>query len=164
MEDFQMVSYFTLDEQLAFHQKWLEDHIERLKGGLTDEDRRIIEGYKKDEEDIIERLAIRKQCLLEEPRFLLLIATTPDYKVFKILPTYIETEFEAKHYAESIIRKLLADNNVELEQGVYLAIIVRKSFYDKEKDKVNVRKFNSNKDVHITDKEIHFADEEIYIV
>lgn len=164
MEDYQLFSYFTLDERLAFHQKLLEDRKERLKGDLTDEDRRIIESYKKEEENNIERLEIRKQRLLEEPRFLLLIAATPDYKVLKPMPTYIETECEAKHYAESIIQKLLADNNVELEPGVYLAIIVRKSFYDKEKDKLNVSIFNSNKDVHVSDKVIQVTDEELIFI
>lgn len=164
MEDYQLVSYFTLDERLAFHQKWLEDRIERLKGDLSDEDRQIIESYKKEEEDIIERLENRKQRLLEEPRFLLLIASTSDYKVFKTLSTNIETECEAKYYAESIIRKLLADNNVNLDAGVYLAIIVRKSFYDKEEDKVSVSKFNCNSDVHITDKEIQVTDKGIFIL
>lgn len=164
MEAYQLVSYFTLDERLAFHQKCLEDRIERLKGDLSDEDRQIIDSYKKEEEVIIERLEIRKQRLLEEPRFLLLIATTPDYKVFKILPTYIETEFEAKHSAGSIIRKLLADNNVELDPDVYLAIIVRKSFYEKEEDKINVSKFNTNRDVYVTDKEMQVTNEEINII
>ena len=56
------------------------------------------------------------------------------------------------------------DNNVNLDAGVYLAIIVRKSFYDKEEDKVNVSKFNNNSDVHITDKEIQVTDKEIYII
>lgn len=164
MDDFRKISYFTLDERLALHQGLMLDHVERLKGDLIDDDRQILENYKKEEEAIIKRLEIRKEQLLANPRFLLLIASTTDYQVFKTISTYIETADEAKFDAEIIIRKLLADNNVMLPPAVYLVIIVRKSFYDKEVDKINVSKFNNNINVHITDKELQITNKDVFFL
>ena len=164
MDDFRKISYFTLDERLALHQGLMLDHVERLKGDLIDDDRQILENYKKEEEAIIKRLEIRKEQLLANPRFLLLIASTTDYQVFKTISTYIETADEAKLDAENIIRKLLADNNVILPPAVYLVIIVRKSFYDKEVDKINVSKFNNNINVHITDKELQITNKDVFFL
>jgi hypothetical protein len=164
MDDFRKISYFTLDERLALHQGLMLDHVERLKGDLIDDDRQILENYKKEEEAIIKRLEIRKEQLLANPRFLLLIASTTDYQVFKTISTYIETADEAKFDAENIIRKLLADNNVMLPPAVYLVIIVRKSFYDKEVDKINVSKFNNNINVHITDKELQITNKDVFFL
>jgi hypothetical protein len=164
MDDFRKISYFTLDERLALHQGLMLDHVERLKGDLIDDDRQILENYKKEEEAIIKRLEIRKEQLLANPRFLLLIASTTDYQVFKTISTYIETADEAKFDAENIIRKLLADNNVILPPAVYLVIIVRKSFYDKEVDKINVSKFNNNINVHITDKELQITNKDVFFL
>ncbi len=164
MDDFRKISYFTLDERLALHQGLMLDHVERLKGDLIDDDRQILENYKKEEEAIIKRLEIRKEQLLANPRFLLLIASTSDYQVFKTISTYIETADEAKFDAENIIRKLLADNNVILPPAVYLVIIVRKSFYDKEVDKINVSKFNNNINVHITDKELQITNKDVFFL
>ena len=164
MDDFPKISYFTLDERLALHQGLMLDHVERLKGDLIDDDRQILENYKKEEEAIIKRLEIRKEQLLANPRFLLLIASTTDYQVFKTISTYIETADEAKFDAEIIIRKLLADNNVMLPPAVYLVIIVRKSFYDKEVDKINVSKFNNNINVHITDKELQITNKDVFFL
>ena len=95
---------------------------------------------------------------------MLLIASTTDYQVFKTISTYIETADEAKFDAENIIRKLLADNNVMLPPAVYLVIIVRKSFYDKEVDKINVSKFNNNINVHITDKELQITNKDVFFL
>ncbi len=164
MDDFRKISYFTLDERLSLHQGLMLDHVERLKGDLIDDDRQILENYKKEEEAIIKRLEIRKEQLLANPRFLLLIASTTDYQVFKTISTYIETADEAKFDAENIIRKLLADNNVILPPAVYLVIIVRKSFYDKEVDKINVSKFNNNINVHITDKELQITNKDVFFL
>ena len=128
MDDFRKISYFTLDERLALHQGLMLDHVERLKGDLIDDDRQILENYKKEEEAIIKRLEIRKEQLLANPRFLLLIASTTDYQVFKTISTYIETADEAKFDAENIIRKLLADNNVILPPAVYLVFPANVNF------------------------------------
>lgn len=165
MEELEERSWFTIDERLSIHQARLDLCLEELKSNLTDDDRRIFETYKAEEEHEIYLLNSKKEKLLYNPFFLLLIANDIDNKVFKTIPTYIEIADEAKYYAKKTIENLLADNGVNLGLGRFVGIIVRKSFYERmrEVDKFEVQRIFTDNDVYVTSKEILVSSEGITI-
>lgn len=156
-------SYFTLDQRIEFHQKCLQEREQQLQADMTDEARKAVEGYRNKEKEALDFLFNRKETLLTDPRYLFLIASESDCKVFQTISTYIETPEEAKHFAESIMRKMIEVKNVMLEIGTYRGLIVRKSYYDKEADKVDFRKFQNNRYVYIISKQIVVTDKGLYI-
>ena len=163
MEENRERSYFTIDEQLCILQKRLEVYQEELNSELTVEDRQTFETYKAEVDEKMHLLVSRKEHLLQKPTFLLLIASDNDNKVFLTLPTYIETEDEAKFFAKSVIEKLLADNAVQLNDGGYIGIIVRNSLYKAMEDKVSVSQILANRKVYITSKQILASSDNISV-
>ena len=148
MEEENLSMIHTIDEGIDFHQKLLNDRIKQLEGNNTS-GREIIEKDKVAEENKIRDLQEKKEKLLEEPRFLFLIASESDKRVIIKLPTYIETEAEAKRYLTIIMKKLIKDNHVNLELGIYIGMIVRKSYYDDLDDQVNMSTFSRNENVYV---------------
>lgn len=163
MEENRDRSYFTIDEQLCILQKRLEVYKEELSSELTVEDRQTFETYKAEVDKKMHFWVSRKEHLLQKPTFLLLIASDNDNKVFLTFPTYIETEDEAKFFAKSVIVKLLADNAVQLNDGGYIGIIVRNSFYKEMEDKVSVSQILTNRKAYITSKQILAANDNISV-
>lgn len=165
MEENKDRSWFTIDERLSVHQTRLNMCLKELKSELTDDNRQTFEKYKAEEEHEIYLLHSKKEKLLNSPTFLLLIANDIDNKVFITIPTYIEHADEAKYFSRATIGKLLISNNVQLDDGGYVGIIVRKAFYDKmsETDKIDVQSIFANNDVHVTSREILVSNEETTI-
>ena len=139
--------------------------LEELKSELTEDNRQTFEKYKAEEEHEISLLNNKKEKLLNSPTFLLLIANDIDNKVFITIPTYIEHADEAKFFSRATIGKLLISNNVQLDDGGYVGIIVRKAFYDKmsETDKIEVQSIVADNDVHFTSREILVSNEDTTI-
>ncbi len=77
MEEENLSMIHTIDEGIDFHQKLLNDRIKQLEGNNTS-GREIIEKDKVAEENKIRDLQEKKEKLLEEPRFLFLIASESD--------------------------------------------------------------------------------------
>jgi len=165
MEENKGRSWFTIDERLSIHQTRLNMCLEELKSELTDDNRQTFENYKAEEEHEIYLLNSKKEKLLNSPTFLLLIANDIDNKVFITIPTYIEHADEAKYFSRATIGNLLISNSVQLDNGGYVGIIVRKAFYDKmsETDKVEVQSIFADNDVHVTSREILVSNEETTI-
>ena len=165
MEENKDRSWFTIDERLTVHQTRLNMCLEELKSELTEDNRQTFEKYKAEEEHEISLLNNKKEKLLNSPTFLLLIANDIDNKVFITIPTYIEHADEAKCFSRATIGKLLISNSVQLDNGGYVGIIVRKAFYDKmsETEKVEVQSIFADNDVHVTSREILVSNEETII-
>ena len=145
--------YRPIDERIEFHQGILKERIKQLEGCNTS-GRNDIEVEIEKEEQKIRDLKELKRKLLENSKFLFLIASDSTCKVIKTLPTYIETSHDARLDAERIMKKLLNDNHVELPLGKYIGIIVYKSFYDTMIDKENVSSIFKDKNAYVTSKEI----------
>lgn len=96
--------------------------------------------------------------------FLLLIAEESNNKVFKCIPTKIQTESEGKLSTESTIKKCLCDSCIDLVKGRYIGIIVRKSFYDKLEEKEDVPAIFRNNDVYVFSKVIIISDKGIEVI
>lgn len=147
MED-NNIQCWTIDERIAHHNKLLDEYIIQLNSCNTSA-RDHFEREKAIEEKKISELEEKKEKLLAEPRFLFLIAFESDKRVIVKLPTYIETEDEAKRHLTKIMKKLVQDNHVKLELGIYLGMIVRKSYYDDLDDQVNMSSFSCNENVYV---------------
>lgn len=152
----------TIDESIEFHQKLLDERKQQLEGCNTS-GREKLENEKAAEEKKIKDLQEKKEKLLANPKFLFLIAFESDRRVMMTLPTYIETSGEAKYKGTRIMEKLIKDNNVQLELGRYLGLIVRKSYYDNLEDKEDICSFSRNENVYVmsevfvqTDKGVFF--------
>lgn len=154
MEEGKERAWFTIDEKLFIYRERKNMYVEELKSELTDEDRKKFNLLKAENEVEIQKLESKIEHYLIRPTFLLLIANDIDNKVFKIIPTYIETEDEAKYFVNRTIKKLLIDNCVELKDGGYIGIIVRKAFYNRMTDKEEVKSIYEDRDAYITSKEI----------
>jgi len=61
-------------------------------------------------------------------------------------------------------QKLLADNAVQLNDGGYIGIIVRNSFYKVMDDKESVSQILTNRDAYITSKQILVASDNISVL
>lgn len=154
MEEEKMSSFFTLDELIEQHLTYRDSFVKELGFEATEEGRNQLELNKTEEDEIINKLRNRKERLLMSPIFLLLIADESDKKVFKTINTYIETQSEARFFADKAIDKLLKDNHIELKIGSYIGIIVRKALYDSAEDKDYVPNIFNNANIYITSKQI----------
>ena len=107
-----------------------------------------------------------KDRLLQSPEFLFLIANKYECKVLLSIPTYIETQDEAKILTEALMSKYLEDNSISLDNGSYVGIIVRKAFYDelRETEKSDVQSIFKNNNVHVISKEIIVSGEGISFI
>lgn len=156
----------SIDERLDYYQSHLKKCVEQLSNNPREEDLKRLEETKAENEHIIGLLNDEKERLLQSPKFLFLIANQYEYKLLWSVPTYIETQDEAKILTETSMRDYLEDNSIPLENGSYVGIIVRNAFYDKlsETEKLDVQSIFKNKNVHIISKEIIVSSGEISII
>ena len=156
----------TIDELLSECQASLKKCLEELNSNPSTEERQKLDKTKSDNEQKIYTLNCEKESLLQCPRFVFLLANEFDNKVLISVPTYIVTQEEAKYLAETTMENLLVNNNINLRNGSYVGIIVRKANYDKlsDSEKVDVQKIFHNNGVYITSKEIIVSSQGISII
>lgn len=98
---------------------------------------------------------------MEHPVFLLLIAEVIENQIIKTIPLTFMTEDEAKYSANSYFEDYLSTYCKELVDGRYIAIVVRKSYYDtlSKKDVTNIflddNVYISSKEINITGGQIN---------
>ncbi len=158
--------WLTIDERYNCFQELLAKCEEGLKNNPSAEDRKLLEDNKAQNEHNICLLSSLKDRLLQSPTFLFLIANQYDCKVLLSIPTYIETQDEAKFLTEALMRKYLEDNNIPLDCGSYVGIIVRKAFYDKlsKTEQSDVQSIFKGNNVHVISKEIIVSGEGISFI
>lgn len=156
----------TIDERLSDCQANLEKCLEELKNNLNDNERQKLEKTKSNNEHNIHLLNCEKKRLLQCPTFLFLIANQFENQVLRTIPTYIETQDEAKYLTEIAMKNLLENDDISLGVGSYVGIIVRKTYYNKlsDTDKVDVQKIFHNEGVYVTSKEIIVSRDGISII
>lgn len=94
---------------------------------------------------------------------MLLIAEEIENQIIKTIPLTFKTEDEAKYSANSYCEDYLSNYCKELLDGPYIAIVVRKAYYD-SLSKKDVTNIFLNDNVYISSKEINITGGQINVL